>query len=111
MQPGMFASFRPRMKYKVCLSGYNKAARNKIKLLKQQRVPQWEAELKYTVLVMSYLNSEFILLGITQKQGFRQFWFGGGGWGDNKNFTALSAWLPEDSPPSRGDTAGSREMV
>lgn len=72
--PRMFACFRLRMKYKVCLSGYNKT--EKKKEFKIQRVPQWEAELKSTVLVMSYLNSEFILLGNTQKQGFRQFWFG-----------------------------------
>lgn len=54
----------------VCLSEYNKAA----KRFNQQRDTLWVAELKYTVLVMSYLNSEFILLGITQKQSSGQRW-------------------------------------
>lgn len=58
------------MHWTVCLSGHNKAA----KRFEQQRVMLRVAELKYTVLVMSYLNSEFILLGITQKQGSGQHW-------------------------------------
>lgn len=47
----------------MCLSRHGKGAERS----RQQRAAQQVAELEYSLLVMSYLNSESILPGITQK--------------------------------------------
>lgn len=63
---------------------------------------QWVAELKYTVLVMSYLNSEFILLGITQKRGSGQPW--------QKLYSSF-CFIARRFSPLSGDTVGPGEIV
>lgn len=70
--------------------------RDIIKEQKGSATPQ-VAELEYSLLVMSYLNSESILPGITQKCNSGQHW--------QKKSPALSASVPRDSP--RGAAAGS----
>lgn len=70
----------------MCLSRHNKGAER----FRQQRVTLQVAELEYSPLVMSYLNSESILPEITRKCDSGQHW--------QKNSPALSASVPRDSP-------------
>ena len=99
----LYVYWQGKIKCTVCLSGHNKAA----KRFHRQRVAQWVAELKYTVLVMSYLNSEFILLGITQKRGSGQHWQKKTKHKLYSSFCLAARRLS----PSSGDTVGPGEIV